>query len=130
MGRVATRPYWRALLALTAGALRLPPQLARSAWHCGLAAHTRLGSLPPDPTMLTHRLCCACGADCRASLALSCKKWLSFFRVDVFLRGSMTIPTLNRRNFWRVCTQGSEGPRQTKLNESPLYSRRRYDSFW
>ncbi|MBU53445.1 MAG: hypothetical protein CL920_32520 [Deltaproteobacteria bacterium] len=31
----------------------------RFVWHSGFATHTRLGSLPPDPTMLTHRLSCA-----------------------------------------------------------------------
>ena len=50
-------------LALT-GALRLPLQLPRSAWHSGFATHTRLGSLPPDPTMLTHRLCCVFWVSC------------------------------------------------------------------
>ena len=51
-------------LGHTAATLRLPLQLPRFAWHCGLAAHTRLGSLPPDPTMLTHRLCCVFWVSC------------------------------------------------------------------
>ena len=48
-------PGCRALLA-PAAALCLTLQLPRFAWYSGLAAHTRLGALPPDPTMLTHRL--------------------------------------------------------------------------
>ncbi|HAA57437.1 MAG TPA: hypothetical protein DCE42_21915 [Myxococcales bacterium] len=30
--------------------------------HCGLAVHTCSGSQTPNPTMLTHCLCCAFGA--------------------------------------------------------------------
>ena len=52
-GRVATRPYI----------------LPRFAWHCGFATHTRLGSLPPDPTIL--RIVCFALYErcCRAPLA-------------------------------------------------------------
>ena len=69
IGQVSTCPYWHTLLTLT-GALRLPLRLPRSACH--LLPRSACPCLPlwagcphppgvftPDPTMLTHRLCCA-----------------------------------------------------------------------
>ncbi|MBU53442.1 MAG: hypothetical protein CL920_32505 [Deltaproteobacteria bacterium] len=52
-GIVSTLSKWpRGDAVTTLKASRNLPWLPRSAWRSGLAAHTRLGSLPPDPTIL------------------------------------------------------------------------------